>query len=271
VKFCNIGKLISLQTLRDFIVTKEQGYEIKQLRDLNKLRGKLWIHGLGNVKSKEEALEANLAAKEWLTELTLSFDDGYTTYNQEVEAEILEALCPPMGLERLEIWYYNSLGYPNWMVGKHNGGPENLPELEFSGWSQLGPAPELGAFPHLRLLTIWDCNWNTLPGNIGHLTSLKRLVIYKCLNIQCLPTLPQSIDEFKLVECNKEFMESCKTNGHPNWQKIEHIPIKRFNGRTSKTIVHYAALFSIFICRTLVPTNCFQLCLCSFIHLLVSE
>ncbi|XP_047091270.1 putative disease resistance RPP13-like protein 1 [Lolium rigidum] len=229
VKFCNVGRLISLQTLRDFIVTKEQGYEIKQLRDLNKLRGKLWIHGLGNVKSKDEALEANLAAKEWLTELTLCFDDGYAPCSPEVEAEILEALCPPMGLERLEIWYYNGLGCPNWIAGKHNGGPENLQEVEFSGWSQLGPAPELGAFPHLRLLTIWECEWSTLPDNIEQLTSLKRLVICQCLNIRCLPTLPQSINEFKLIDCNKEFMESCRTKGDPNWQKIEHIPLKKWH------------------------------------------
>jgi hypothetical protein len=72
--FPNIGMLTSLQTVPLFTVRNKQGYEIKQLRDLNKLCDSLVIRGLDNVKSKEEALEANLAAKERLTELTLFFD-----------------------------------------------------------------------------------------------------------------------------------------------------------------------------------------------------
>ncbi|KAF7026424.1 hypothetical protein CFC21_038529 [Triticum aestivum] len=93
----NIGGLISLHTLRDFKVSNlQEGYDIKQLRDLNKLRGYLHIKGLENVRSKEEALEANLAAKERLTELELRWScNASNRCSRQVDAEVLEGLCPP--------------------------------------------------------------------------------------------------------------------------------------------------------------------------------
>ncbi|KAM3399271.1 hypothetical protein ACQJBY_004579 [Aegilops geniculata] len=227
LKFPNLGRLISLQTLPCFTVSNEQGYEVKQLRDLNKLRGKLLIRGLENVKSKEEALEANLAAKEWLTDLRLEWDgDNDTRCSPEVEAEVLEGLCPPVGLQTLAIRVYRGSRYPDWMVGKQSGGPESLQNLHFWGCSQRGPGPEFEAFPHLCELTLYYCSWDSLPGNMEHLTLLKKLHIFYCENIRSLPTLPQSIEQLYLVSCNDELMESCKTAGHPNWQKIEHIPKK---------------------------------------------
>jgi hypothetical protein len=212
VNISNISRLTSLQTVPFFTVRKECGYEINQLRDLNKLHGKLCINGLGNVESKAEALEANLAAKERLTILILDWDDD-TNCNPEVQAEVLEGLCPPVGLETLEIGHYNGSRYPNWMVIKQNEGPQYLQELWFDGWRQLGPAPDLEAFVHLRSLRVWDCSWVALPGNMKHLTSLKKLEIHKCPNISSLSTLPQSLEEFKLVNCNGEFMESCQQVG----------------------------------------------------------
>lgn len=164
--FHHIGRLSSLQRIpaAGFIVKNEEGYEIKQLRDLNKLRGELEISGLGNVKSKEEALEANLAAKERLTALTLSFS-GHIKVEAEVEAEVLEGLCPPVGVKALSIDYYSGSRYPDWMVGRLNGGPEDLQALEFYDCGQVGgPGPELEAFPHLRILklgTPYQAIWST--------------------------------------------------------------------------------------------------------------
>jgi hypothetical protein len=114
------------------------------------------------------------------------------------------------------------------MVSKQNGGPWYLKELWFDGCSQLRSAPVLEAFLHLGSLRVWNCSWDALPGNMEHLALLKKLEIYKCLNIMSLPALPQSLEQFKLVECNGEFMESCQKVGHPNWKKIERIPMKRW-------------------------------------------
>ncbi|KAF7033792.1 hypothetical protein CFC21_044867 [Triticum aestivum] len=229
----NIGGLISLQTLGDFEVSNKQGYKIKQLRDLNKLRGCLCIKGLEDVRSKEEALEANLAAKERLTKLELRWHGSADRLflkkdrcSPEVEAEVLEGLCPPLGLEKLEIWNYHGTRYPDWMVGKQNGG---LQELVLWDWGQLGPAPQLvECFPHLHVLKLWNCSWYALPGNMEHLTSLRELVVSSCPNIRSLPTLPQSLEGLRLAYLDDDFIESCQTVGHPNWQKIEHVCNKRF-------------------------------------------
>lgn len=204
-------------------------HELQQLRHLNKFRGlvaKLHImitmHGHGNFGSKEEALEAKLDGKERLKELVLVWDDE--SCSPEVEAEVLEGLCPPLELERLEITDYHGSSYPDWMIGGHKG-PKYLRELELSGCSRLGPAPELFEFfIHLRSLWLWKSSWNFLPDNLEQLMSLHELKMYFCLNIQSLPKLPRSLEEFGLGACDDEFMRSCKTIGHPNWHKIQHIP-----------------------------------------------
>ncbi|XP_044379821.1 putative disease resistance protein RGA3 isoform X2 [Triticum aestivum] len=226
----NIGRLISLQALPSsrFTVRNEHGYEIKQLKDLNKLRGSLTIYGLENVKSKEEAVVANIGAKDRLKELKLEWGDDGTRCSSEVEAEVLEGLRPPVGLEELIISGYKSSRNPDWMVGKQNGGPENLQKLVLFGWSQPGSCPELEAFVQLRVLWLGHCRWDTLPASIEHLTSLKELEIEGCLNIRSLPTLPRSLEKFSVAYCSGEFTKSCQTVRHPNWQKIKHIPDQRF-------------------------------------------
>ncbi|KQK02211.1 hypothetical protein BRADI_3g61040v3 [Brachypodium distachyon] len=203
-------------------------YNYQGLRYLNKLRGSLEILRLDNVESKVEALEANLAAKERLTHLSLSRSGATRSSSPEVEAEVFESLCPPIWLETLYIYNYRGLRYPNWMVGKQNGGLKDLRGLKLHGWSQLGPAPRLEAFVHLRSLTVWDCSWDALPDNMENLTLLKDLMICECLNISSLPTLPQALEEFTLKWCSDELMKSCQTIGHPNWGKIENVPKKEF-------------------------------------------
>ncbi|SPT20955.1 unnamed protein product [Triticum aestivum] len=221
LRISNISTLVSLQTIPEFKVSYEQGHEAKQLGYLNRLSGKLIISGLGNVQSREEALEFDLAAKKRLTGLSLYASPG-------VAAEVLEGLCPPVGIEKLEITGYGGLVYPNWMVCRQNGGPEKLQELTLFNWRQPGPAPELEGFIQLRSLKLSYCSWNALPGNMEHLSSLESLYIDGCLNVRSVPTLPQSLEDFALSDCNDGFMKSCETDGHPNWQKIQHIPRKRF-------------------------------------------
>uniref|UniRef100_M8CEC1 Putative disease resistance RPP13-like protein 1 n=1 Tax=Aegilops tauschii TaxID=37682 RepID=M8CEC1_AEGTA len=223
LQFSNIGRLVSLQTIPAFKVSHEQGHEAKQLRYLNRLSGELSIYGLQSVESREEALAFDLAAKKRLAELTLSFGGS-----SEVAAEVLEGLCPPVGLVTLDIRDYDGLVYPKWMVGRQNGAPEKLQQLGLSGWSQPGPAPALKAFNHLRCLNLMHCSWNALPCNMEHLSSLETVIIIKCLNIRSLPTLPQSLTYFWLLKCDDGFMESCQTVGHPNWKKIQHICRKYF-------------------------------------------
>jgi hypothetical protein len=225
LEFPNVGKLTWLQELRFFTVNNEPGYELRQLKNLNKLQGRLQIHGLENVGSKDEAIEASLADKEQLTELALCWHHSRSC-SPEVQEEVLEALCPSKYLETLEIRDYNGLTYPNWMVGKHEGGPKHLQKLELCR-IRLGPPPELFEFfADLRSLTFVGCDWEVLPDNMERLTNLKRLWIMDLKKISALPTLPLSLEEIKIESCNSSFIALCKTTGDPNWEKIQHIPNK---------------------------------------------
>ncbi|KAM0840942.1 hypothetical protein ACQ4PT_059340 [Festuca glaucescens] len=204
--FPGVGRLTWLQMLAQFTIRKEQGYEPHQLKHLNKLQDRLPIRGLENVQSKEEALEVNLACKEKLTEVVLEWNSG--NCGPEVHADVLEGLCPSKYLERLTTWNYHGMTLPNWMMGEHNGGPKNLQELTFIGWSQQGLAPDLGPFIHLHSLYIIRCSWDALPG-MEHLKSLKILSIWACEHMQSLGTLPKSLEKFTVLYCNSELERLC--------------------------------------------------------------
>jgi hypothetical protein len=192
LEFPNIGKLTWLQELRFFTVKNERGYELHQLKNQNKLQGKLQIHGLENVGSKDEAIQACLADKERLTGLVLSWDTG--SCSPEVQAEVLQALCPSKYLETLEIRNYNGLTYPDWMLDKHEGGPKHLQELVLDR-IQLGHPPDLfEVFIHLRFLWFWRCDWEVLPDNMERLTNLKILWIFGTLgHFQRCPCLSRRL------------------------------------------------------------------------------
>jgi hypothetical protein len=228
VKLPYVGRLSSLRTLPGLEVSNEQGCELEQLRDLNMLRGKLDIRGLENVKSKGQALQANLAAKQ-LTELSLCWRSyGQRRSSPEVQSDVLEGLCPHMGLQKLKLSNFAGGRYPDWMVGKHSGGPKYLQELHLYQCSQPAAFGLAKAFPHLRVLWCCECSWDDLPCNMDHLTSLKKLEIIWCPNIRSLPSLPQSLEMLNLHMCNVEFIVSCQTAGHPNWEKLEPIEGKIF-------------------------------------------
>ncbi|KAL6908173.1 hypothetical protein ACP4OV_002343 [Aristida adscensionis] len=196
--FPNICRLTSLKTMPSFIVRNTQGYELKQLKHLNNLRI-LAIHGLEFVRSKEEALEAQLACKKQLTRLFLVFDrpffvDEYI-HKSDVEAEVLEGLCPPKDLVELHIRFYIGSRYPSWMLNRQNpDAPNHLDKLVLYGCTQLVSIPEgCEFFIRLRRLRISWCTWDALPDNMECLMSLQELHINYCKDIKILPTLPYSL------------------------------------------------------------------------------
>ncbi|XP_052136896.1 putative disease resistance protein RGA3 isoform X1 [Oryza glaberrima] len=261
LNFRNIGSLTSLQTLSFFTAKKGPGYELRQLKHLSKLRGRLEMHGLENVQSKEEALEANLASKEHLKKLALVWDKD--TCCPEVQAEVLEGLYPPPELEKLEITNYHGSRYPDWMVGKQKG-PKNLHILSLSSCSGLGSSQKLSEFVNLRSLGLYMCSWNALPDNMEQLTSLQTLVIYKCQNICSLPMLPRSLVQFVLRGCNPEFRRSCETIGDPNWQKIQHIANKEFDSN-QVDVPKTETAWKVHLYTPLLPR--FPICICRMLRL----
>lgn len=103
--------------------------------------------------------------------------------------------------------------------------PMSLKRLSLTDWNGSDVPPRIGEFlVNLHRLQIYSCCWNSLPENMEQLTSLEELAIDSCENILLLPRLPRSLKRFHLVGCDRDLVESCHTYGHPNWQKVAHIP-----------------------------------------------
>ncbi|CAL4991112.1 unnamed protein product [Urochloa decumbens] len=220
--FPNVSRLTSLKELLCLTVKEEQGCELKQLKDLNKLGGFLSIQCLGIVRSKEEAHEAKLAHKDGLNKLFLCFQ-ARSTKDPDVEAEVLEGLWPPKYLKELTISYYSGSSYPSWMLSRQHP-YACLRKLEFHKCSRLAYFPEDSElFTRLQELRIQDCDWDSLPENMEHLVSLKSLEISGCSKLELLPTLPQALRKIKIVCCGV-LSTTCKEKGSENWRKIQHIP-----------------------------------------------
>ncbi|XP_038715867.1 putative disease resistance RPP13-like protein 1 [Tripterygium wilfordii] len=137
-----IGMLTNLQTLSKFIVKEGDGTTIAELKNLNNLRGSLFILGLQNV---QDAKLANLKGKQGLEELVLEWDEFGRN-----DMSVLESLEPHQNLKSLTISSY--------------GG------AEFSSFIPL--------FSKLVSLHLKHCGEITLLPPLGQLCLLKELSIY---------------------------------------------------------------------------------------------
>ena len=72
-KINGIGKLTKLQELHEFQIKSQEGHRITELSDMNDLRGSLCILNLEMVIDPAEALKANIAEKDYVTALELSW------------------------------------------------------------------------------------------------------------------------------------------------------------------------------------------------------
>ncbi|PNX60627.1 CC-NBS-LRR resistance protein, partial [Trifolium pratense] len=152
-----IGRLNNLEVLTDFVVGEQHGFDIKQLGKLNQLRGKLRISGLENVIDPADAAAANLADKEHLEELSMSYDqwrdiDASVT---KAHVSVLEALQPNRNLMKLTIKDYRDSSFPNWLGERHL---PNLVSLELLGCKLCSQMPPFGQFPSLKKLSISGCD-----------------------------------------------------------------------------------------------------------------
>ncbi|THG05830.1 hypothetical protein TEA_009007 [Camellia sinensis var. sinensis] len=153
-----IGKLTSLQTLPFFIVGEDKDHKIEELGSLSKLRGKLMIYNLQQVKSREEAEKAKILGKPNIRELGFHWNRvgnpstarDTTSINHE---DVLEGLKPHGNLKVLKLEKFEGKNFASWMMsGKDAQLLQNLVEIELSECTICEQVPPLGHLPHLEVI-----------------------------------------------------------------------------------------------------------------------
>ncbi|XP_021904954.1 putative disease resistance RPP13-like protein 1 isoform X2 [Carica papaya] len=148
-----LGRLTSLRTFERLVVggisNDGEAMTLGDLRQLNNLRGTLYIRGLGSVKDVQEATNAQLLNKKHLLKLMLRFD-GQITDTDRIDDLLLEALQPPLDLEILYIDEYMVLAiWPSWLIQL-----TRLRELRLESFKNIEQLPPLGILPALQVLYI---------------------------------------------------------------------------------------------------------------------
>ncbi|KGN53095.1 putative disease resistance protein RGA3 [Cucumis sativus] len=157
----HLSRLLQLQTLSSFVVGFDKGCKIEELGPLNNLKGELSLFHLEHVKSKTEAMAANLAMKENISDLYFQWSllsEREDCSNNDLN--VLEGLRPHKNLQALKIENFGGV-LPNGLF------VENLVEV-----------------------ILYDCKrCETLP-MLGHLSKLE------LLHIRCLDSVKSIGDEF---------------------------------------------------------------------------
>ncbi|GKV37137.1 hypothetical protein SLEP1_g45197 [Rubroshorea leprosula] len=142
----SVGKLTSLQTLPLFVVGREKGRRIEELKSLNQLRGKLKICKL-ELLSQSEAKEARLEDKGELIKLQFVWSENRA--NNDKDMDVLEGLRPHSNLKSLTIENYSGGNCPSWMMNV-----EELVKLKLIDCDECGDISCLELLPKLKVLNI---------------------------------------------------------------------------------------------------------------------
>ncbi|KAL1562126.1 hypothetical protein AAHA92_04739 [Salvia divinorum] len=148
-----MGRLTNLRTLRHFAVGENKGAQIEELKSLNNLHGEIHISNLEKVKSKEEAVKANVHQKKNLSELVLIWSKERG--GEGNDESVLEGLEPHPNLKKLRIVGFKGNTLPTWI-----GNLSSLSHLSLSSCSKLKHLSPLATLEHLtklQHLDIKDC------------------------------------------------------------------------------------------------------------------
>ncbi|KAF2301113.1 hypothetical protein GH714_020171 [Hevea brasiliensis] len=123
-------------------------FSFGDLKDLNNLRGSLWIKGLGHVADVGEAKQAQLKKKKHVTLMRLDFFEDKEGTRGIHDQQLMEGLEPSSNLEDLIIVkYQGTTMVPSWMMSL-----TNLRYLSMSFCRNCEHLPPLGKLPALESL-----------------------------------------------------------------------------------------------------------------------
>ncbi|XP_077215828.1 putative disease resistance protein RGA3 [Tasmannia lanceolata] len=215
-----LGKLISLQTLTIFVVGKESGCGIRELKNLTELRGNIHISNLENVIDGREGKEANLKKKEYLDELTLEWSNNNPRV-VAVDEEVLEGLQPHTNLKTLKILSYGGVSFPRWMM---SGNLTNLTTVSLVRCLNCQQLPPLGQLAFLKKLKI-----NGMDG-LKHIEdefiggSNKAIMGFPLLEELELVDMPNLEEWCGAREGDMPCLGTLKISKCPKLQRFPHLP-----------------------------------------------
>ncbi|KAJ4823580.1 hypothetical protein Tsubulata_040264 [Turnera subulata] len=150
-----IGKLVKLQNLTEFIVGEQQrGSGLGELGELRNLQGELRLKNLENVVDEQGALRANLKEKKGVRVLCYKWQNNND--GSSLDVSLLKHLQPHANVETICIEGFRGTTFPNW-VGESSYA--NLVNLVLRGCKYCTYLPPVGQLPFLETLLIgeFDC------------------------------------------------------------------------------------------------------------------
>ncbi|KAM5585169.1 hypothetical protein ABKV19_004524 [Rosa sericea] len=203
-----MGKMKDLQTLSGkFVLDKYTGDNILEIKELQQLRGTLWISGLQNIVHVTDALETNIRKKH-LNELVLEWGGkSGDTDDKEKERDVLENLQPHTNLKELTIRSYGGTRFAGWLEDLSS--LSNLVRLRLLDCGNCLSLPSVEQLPSLQELHIQGFNGVVTVGS-KPFPNLRQLSLKSCPEVTgafmlaCFPKL-ESLD---LEDVNVESLNS---------------------------------------------------------------
>ncbi|GFP95098.1 putative disease resistance protein rga1 [Phtheirospermum japonicum] len=190
-----LAHLTCLRTLSEFRVGKNVG-RLGLLKNLNRLTGSLELR-ISSI-DVEDAWEGELRNKEYLQNLTISFDYDIDEVEDCVWMDVIDALQPHPNLQELIIWDFKGSRLPGWIASPIN----QVKFIRLSRADHSSSLPPLGKLPCLEKIEIYKMDelrfvgreflgiTTTTESESGHTNSitdvyfpkLKRLSLFDCSN-----------------------------------------------------------------------------------------
>ena len=150
-----VGKLKDLQILSNFMVGKNNGLNIKELREMSCLEGELCISTLENAVNVQDVRDAGLKLKNNLERLTLKRSSNLIgSRNDEMENQmnVLHSLQPHSNLGKLRIESYGALAFSSWVSDASL--LSKMVDISLINCKKCTSLPCLGQLPSLKQLRI---------------------------------------------------------------------------------------------------------------------
>ncbi|KAM2127199.1 hypothetical protein ACFX1R_007130 [Malus domestica] len=175
----HMGKLKDLQTFGgEFVLSKDAGGNINELKGFQHLSGNLRISGLQNITRAEDALEAKLRDKK-LSEIHLKWEGD--TADSQNDSRVLGNLQPNTNLKVLAIKGYGGIKFPGWLGDESFS---NLITLRLENCGYCFSLPALGRLTSLKRLEIDGLNGVELVGSELYGPEFKSLLFLSFRNMR---------------------------------------------------------------------------------------